>query len=81
MSAKKNAEALIRAGETSAPPETDFWWQQSADAWGPPFFAEMDACCDGLAGTPDWHAAREQLWALRELDEEPGEEITDLTQK
>lgn len=67
MSAKKNAEALVRAGETEDTPHQLFWWQQGTDYWNLPFYAEMDCCCEGLAGDPgDWQAAREQLWAMRE---------------
>ncbi|MES2155978.1 MAG: hypothetical protein V4510_12665 [bacterium] len=68
MSAKKNAEALIRAGETAASETGLFWWQHSEAYWFLPLYAEMGMCCTGLLSPDlgDWQAAREQLWSIRE---------------
>ncbi len=49
-----------------------FWWQFTSDYWELPFYSEY-----GLTELPerdDALAAREQLWAMRECDEESGEE-------
>lgn len=53
-------------------PAVRLWWEQTTVHWELPFFTEM-----GFSVLPEWHeyqAAREQLWAMRELDEEPGVE-------
>lgn len=56
------------------------FWEQTSDYWDLPFYTEM-----GLFNSyimlplrDDWTAAREQLFAMRELDEEAGEEVPGL---
>ena len=44
------------------------WWEQSSDYWDLPFYSEL-----GLTAPPDRDdalAAREQLFAMRELNDE-----------
>lgn len=48
--------------------EGRFWWEQTPDYWDMPFFSEF-----GLSTLPerdDALAVREQLWAMRELEDE-----------
>lgn len=48
--------------------ENLLWWEQSSAYWEMPFYSEF-----GLTELPDRDdalAAREQLWAVREQDDE-----------
>lgn len=50
-----------------------FWWEGTSEYWELPFYSDF-----GLDVMPDFDdmlAGREQLWALRELDCESGEDI------
>lgn len=59
--------------------EGRFWWEQQSAYWDIPFYADF-----GLTELPDRDdalAAREQLWAMRELwDEGDFGLSTDLTE-
>lgn len=55
-----------------APREIRLWWEQGPDYWNLPFYAEAGACCEIMGDADDMLCGREQLWAMRELDEEAG---------
>lgn len=50
------------------------WWEGKQEYWDLPFYAEMGMCCEAMLKRDDELAAREQLWAIRELGLEPGED-------
>ncbi len=56
------------------------FWEQTSDYWELPFFMDIKLY-DYQVALPerdDQLAAREQLWAILQHDEEPGEEIEGL---
>ncbi len=56
------------------------WWEQTGEYWNMPFFMDV-ALYDYQVALPerdDQLAAREQLWAVIHLDQEPGEDVEGL---
>ena len=47
-----------------------FWWELGETYWWMPFFAEMGLNCEAMFEREEELAAKEQLWAIRELADE-----------
>lgn len=56
------------------------WWEQTGVYWELPFFMDIKLYDYNVAipERDDQLAAREQLWAILHVDEEPGEEVPGL---
>lgn len=64
-------------GDDRAWLEERLWWEQSSAYWELPFYSDMGLNACEVGDFDDQLAGREQLFAIRELDEEPGEEKHD----
>lgn len=63
-------EAAARAHVEASRPARRLWWEQNSAYWDLPFYAEAGICCDAMGNRGDELAGREQLWAIREQDDE-----------
>jgi len=57
--------------DESKEPAPRLWWEGTESYWNDlPFYAELGLCAEVMDNRDDELAAREQLWAIRETDDE-----------
>lgn len=51
-------------------PVKPLWWESTEAYWDLPFYADAGLNCEAQLNRDDELAGREQLWAIREADDE-----------